>query len=276
MPATTQVAAPAAKFTFEEEQSTGKVVITIYGRKGVGKTSAALGLSGKKYIISFDGKSQRIRETLYKNDPDIVVLDGRKHYLDNTKEQQLKTGVDSIAYVEFLIDEIAAKGDASWIIVDYVPTLAKYAEMKMRKENGLMPGQGTPNRMVWNDRNVTMARLHRKCLAAVKQQAPGKRCGVVYVTYVKQDEQSQKIVDGETLFSMKKPNYTDTIEQETDIVLHADIDDSERGKPSKNILEIESNKTREFGTAEGFATAVNGTIIDLSGGKRLRDLYKDL
>lgn len=258
-------------FTFEEEASSSKIILTIYGDKGVGKTTAVMGLSGKKYFISFDGKTRRIADTLYKNDPDIVVLDGRKYFPNEDRINLPANGEKSVEWIEFLLDEIKSKGDAQWVVFDYLPTLAKICEMKMRKLHNLAASQGTSNRSVWEDRNIFIRRIHRKALEAVNPKLADKRCGVVYVTYVKTE--SVEVKDGETLHSIKKPNYTDAIEQETDIVLHARAEFDARSKSMLNQLFMESNKMVELSGVQrdGLSAIKNGTLIDLSNGKKLRD-----
>lgn len=271
------------KFTFEEDATMTGVIVTIYGGKGVGKTTAALSLSGKKYIISLDGKTQRIKETLYRDDDSVVVLDGRKHYDDSNLPKMPAAGKMSCAYIEFLLDTIKQKGDAQWIMFDYLPKLAEMAEMKMRHDHSLGATQGFAERSWWKERNATMRGFLRRAIDSLAQPLKDRRTGVVYITYI--DNNAYKNLNPETdpLVSLKKPNYTDVVEQETDIVLFAaqipnsDANDDNSLPRFKNVLEVESNKVWEPTPAPGTSAALrNGDILDLSGGRKLRDLVKDL
>ena len=62
------------KLIFMEEQDT-KMVFCIHGQKGQGKTAVALGYPGKNYVLSFDRKTQRIKQYMYESSGDIVVID---------------------------------------------------------------------------------------------------------------------------------------------------------------------------------------------------------
>ncbi len=282
-PATVVVVSPqpsnAQGFSFEEAVSTGKDIVTVYGPKGAGKTTGILGLSGKKYIISFDGKTQRIKDTIYQHDANVVVLDGRAYFPDMDKKTLPAEGDKTIAYLEYLIDQIKERGDAQWIIFDYVPKLSKIAEMKMRKDNNLGATEGFANRSLWEDRNIIMRKLMRRALGAVGKRIPDRRCGIAFVTYIQMENTS--VVDGETLASMKKPKYNDAIEAETDITLYAYTEKDKKDGKVHNFFEVESNKCwlpvslRPAGY-KGLGIVENGTILDLSGARKLSDLIADL
>jgi len=258
----TTVSVPAKPvFTWEEEGASSlKSVITVYGAKGVGKTSTVLGLSGRIYVLSFDGKTKRVHEGMYGGDPRITVLDARK-YWEEAKEKMTAAGEKSVAWIDFLLEDIKRRGDAQWIVWDYWPTAAKMAEMAMRKMHGVQPGQGISNRGAWEDRNIILRRWHRKSLDAVTGPQKDKHCGTVFVTYIKSDPVVVK--DGETWESMKKPNYQDIIEQETDIVARMDMESDE--KATKHIITFESNKLYSPSAKTGIGSVKNGQGFDLAG-----------
>lgn len=262
----------ATSYTWEEAPSHGKVVLTAYGPKGSGKTTAAMGLSGKRYLICFDDKAKRVHESQYAAEKDIVVLDGTKYYSEQ-KDELTAAGQASVDWVFFLLEEIQKKNDASWVIFDFVPKWAEMCEMAMRHQNKIGPTQGIVVRTIWKERQLMMRRAHSMALDAVAQRTPGKRCGVVYTTYVKQE--TLAVHDGETLESMRKPNYQDIVEQETDVVLYVTKPRAKDGG-FQHLVTVESNKFHVKGSQDGLASAVDGEVLDLSGGVRLAQLLNDL
>src|SRR3990167_2353216 len=149
-----------SSFVYEEEQTQDpRLILTVYGDKGVGKTTFALGVQGKKYVISMDGKSLRIKQEVYGSDPNIVVLDGIKH-LSHDQAKFVESGKRTFDYVMFLVSEIGKKGDADWIMFDGAETVEEACEMVMRYDNKLGPFEGFANFNLWKTRKLLLRMLH--------------------------------------------------------------------------------------------------------------------
>jgi len=235
-------------FKYEEESIAGKLVYTYYGFKGVGKTTAAFHHEGNLLCLSLDRKAQRIKKTLFKDDPRIHVFDAIK-YWSHEKDKLTESSNKTYDYIKFILNTSKDK-DIDWIIFDCAGTLAYICEQKMRYDNNLKPFQGFPNLNLWKDRNLNLRALHNIAINLAKK-------GVIYTTFTTKDD----IVVKGTLMTRKDiPRWNDAIMEETDFVVKLY---QERNKEDilTNFAEITTSKDDSMHkTAEK---------IDISGNKSI-------
>jgi len=232
-------------FTYQEEESTEeKVVLSVVGDKGSGKTSLSMSLPGNIYCISLDKKSQSIKSGVYQNDPRIHVIDGLRYFIEE-KEKLVDSGAKTYEYILYLIQEIKNKGDCDWLIIDGLKRFSHMAELAMRKKNNIKAFEGFKNRTLWKERNLFLRRFHRQALEIANQ-------GVVYTTYFR----LQEITDSKGEMRTEKiPNYTDIIMEETDIVIYTTS--SRLGSKRVYLAECDSSKRPDLITS--------GKVYDITG-----------
>lgn len=238
-------------FKFEEAINENKIVVTIWGEKGSGKSSTALGLSGLKCALSFDYKTQTIKENFYKNDDSVKVYDAVAYFTKDL-DFYLESSEVTLDYVMFLLDNIK-KMNPDWVIIDGLEIVTNVAEMVMRKRHGLRPYQGIANMSVWRERRQILDAIHRKAMGCVKK-------GVVYTTYF---EDKKVIEDGAIITSRQVPKWVDTVLYVTDVILHVETE-VKKGEP-KTYVKVNSSKVPGF--------LKTGEIIDITG-KKLSDITK--
>ena len=221
-------------FKLDEAEDTSKVIFTIYGEKGEGKTTMALSFPGKIACLSFDRKSSIIKKDTYKNDSRIKVYDMIK-YLDEDPNFYTKSALITYKYCQFVLEELAkGKSKPDWIVIDGLEIFSKIGEMVMRYNNNLKPFQGVINRNIWKERQLIMRKIHNRSRdVAIK--------GVVYTTYTQYDE---IVEEGTIKTKAKVPKWTDVILWETDIVIYAYAKQDEKGK--KFFINCVSSKMNDI------------------------------
>lgn len=256
----------------EEDQGSGATVLTFYGKKGDGKTTTALGLSGKKYVLSFDGKTQRVKKNQYNNSPDIVVIDAMKHF-DETLSKMPASGQRTYEYVLDQLDRIAKRGDAQWVGIDYYPRMVKAFEMAMRYNNNLAAKAAFSNRSLWEERNAMLYKVHELAVKAAGPRVPGKLWGLFYVSYIGEEVLEKR--EGETYASKRKPKYAGYAEEKTDTIFYVEQSTTKDGKV-EHLLHVETNKCHSKDAQGGLASVRSGEVIDLSDGVRINQVLPDL
>lgn len=226
----------AFDFEYEPETASGKEGIVFFGQKGTGKTSAAFLMDGSKTVLSFDGKSLRVKELMRPDDKNITVFDTRK-YISHWKNQMTEGGKKTIEYVLFLLHETEKRGGCDWVIIDGLEMLIESAEMAMRFDHKLGPFDGV-NMSYWKDRKMNIRAIHDAAFACAKK-------GVIWTSYIDKDE----IVNNATLVSKKEvPKWMDIVMYETDAVVKTQIDTI--GGKEKFRLYVISSKIRRFKTGQ--------------------------
>ena len=235
-----------------------KPIFFFYGAKGVGKTTAALSTYGTIDCISYDGMSMDIKMQLIKNNKenndrikvfDIGVIELLNEDEITNSEAVLEHGVRGYDYTKAIISE----STADWIIFDGVDYLVNYAEMKMRKENNILPYEGFKNLNYWKYRT----QLLRSILTLAAQKA---NCGVILVGW---EEISQYDEEGKTK-NVKAPRWTDIFKTASSIVVHI----SQYNIPSKqqhlHYAFIDSSKNEDlFKTAERIDISDRKSLINI-------------
>jgi len=241
---------PDVKVEFEklEPRRMPKVVITIYGDKGEGKTWLALTLPGDKLLIDFDGKGKPVAEYLYdwhvnKMGMKLWVVNGLKYDSAEIEEQPI-TGMKSYQHLKMVLDSMRESGQmVDWVIFDNTDKYHELLERAMRYTFGIGPYEGIANRNVWKLRKAFLRELHYKALQIARK-------GIVYTCY----PETQEIIEGGDILAKKqKPKWLDIVLYETDIVVRV------RAKSNHKEFEavIESSKVPRF--LEG------GQVLDVTG-----------
>lgn len=221
-----------------------KIIITVGGEKGHGKTSVAMGLPGRIYTICMDGKAFRVWESKYKFDKRITVLDGKKFIKHKKLERHTADCEKTYRWIMYLLEQIRKRGDADWIYFDASDRLLKIVEMKMRHKERLSPFQGVTNRGAWNLRNFDSRQIHDTSLDIA-------RYGLLYTTFreIVEVEEEGKVT------TKYKPSWTKVIKEETDIYMESieDLKRTKKGLQAKfKILVVSSKYPQLLKTGEQF------------------------
>jgi len=223
-------------FKFQEiTNDETKLVVTIAGDKGTGKTTLALGQEGEIYAFCFDHKTNSIKKGMYDNDKRIHVIDAVQ-FLIEKKGQYQDSAEKCFDYVMWCLSELERQGGCDWVVFDGLKILGQISEQKMRKEFKFeeFKAFGKENAGPWRRRNQMLRELHRTALRCSKK-------GVIYTCYFLINEITG--IDG-SVRTEKIPHYSDVILQETDIVLFAKSDRIEGKKMF--FLECDSSKRPEI------------------------------
>lgn len=227
------------KFVYEEvKEEKGKDIFCVFGTKGSGKTSLAMGFSGKKYVISMDRKSMRVKEGVYNNNENIIVINGVK-YLSHKKGDYLKSAVVTFDYLLFLLDEIKNKGDCDYLILDGMEIVIEICEMKMRCDNQIEYKGGIANLGVWKDRKLNIRAIHDSAVNCAK-------AGVIYTTYIDKDE---IIEEGTVIRKKDAPKWTDVLMYEIDTVFKCEIIITKTGS-AQFMVKVWTSKIKDYKTGD--------------------------
>jgi len=237
------------KYKFEEETDSPKLVVTISGLKGTGKTTFMFSpttFEGKHYCLSFDHKSLRIKKNLYNDAEHIVVIDGEKYYVRST-EEMVPSSTKNYEYLIAMLDHIQGFGDADWIEYDCLERLHEICEMVMRDGHNLKPFAGFSEKIWWKERRILIGNLHRKALAIAKK-------GVIYTTFL--DYKDNLLIDDEFENVLATPRYFDMIRDETDVIFRTHTKYDKGTKELRFYARVESSKVPKFRT---------GKLVDVTG-----------
>lgn len=240
------------EFDFNEEENSQKLIYTIFGDKGSGKTTSALSFDGRIVAISFDHKTVTIKNNFYNNEKPIKVYDGVRYY-EKTPDKILKTAKITYEYVTQILQKFVnapEENKPDWILIDGLEIINSVCEMAMRNDRGYKPFAGISNMNDWKYRNIMMDQIHNYSYNACKK-------GVIYTTYSKIE--NLEVENGEIVLSKEIPKWFGNVMLETDIVLKTFI---RQGKDGQQIymVDVKSSKyddlmqsgKKYFVTKEGF------------------------
>lgn len=245
-----QPVAPATKpaFSFEQDTVPAKLVFTIYGKKGVGKTMTSITFPGTISALSFDKKTTLAKKQLTEADADnrVKVYDAIKYYTKDSGEV-LNSAVKSLEWIKFLLEKIKTEDKPDWVLIDGIEVLNDIAEFVMRKENALKPYSGVANLTLWKIRKAITDKIHEMAFSAAKR-------GVIYTAYTALDE----LVEDGTLISKKEsPKYIGNVMMQTDIVMKIESSFDVKNRQYKVMMTCESSKAN--------SVIKTGTVLDITG-----------
>lgn len=221
-------------FDFSEEELTDKLVYTIYGEKGSGKSTSSLSFDGKIVCLSFDHKSITIKDEFFK-ERKIKVFDGVRYY-EKSPKTQTKSAYKTFHYLQDLLNKfVNSENKPDWIVIDGLEVLNVICEMAMRYDRQYKPYQGISNLNDWKYRNDMLNQLH---LLSVK----GSNKGVIYTTYTKIQETME---DGVVIEKKEIPKWFGNVLMETDIVLKTVVSSDNKGNPTYKVW-VNSSKRNEI------------------------------
>lgn len=266
---TTQTSPVAAKETTTwkdsdfAEETIGKIVVVIHGDKGVGKTSLAFNFPGRVLCLSFDHKSQVVKETTFANDPRIRVINAVKFYADGQPEDITKSANTTIAFIEEVLRRAVNEFQPHFVVIDGAEILEQICEMKMRFIHNLGPSQGFAERNWWKDRRFILRGIHRAALDAAS-------LGLIYTTYT---DRRDIIIDGSVKTTEKSPRWIDVLVTESDIVIEALSEYNSVVKQYSHYAHINTSKFSKRPGEPGYSPLFDilhtGDTIDVSNGKPL-------
>lgn len=248
------------KSEFNEDNTPQRIVITIMGDKGVGKTFSALGFvrstSNKTCLaISYDNKTKRVRDEMYDKDLRIHVLNGNKYLNDAQQDQITESSAVCLNYVQQALRWAEVELRPDWVMHDCCDGLEYLCEMKMRYNHGLDMAQGFKTLTWWKERKANIRAVHRASLTAA-------RVGVIYTVYTELENiVDQYGVTAEREGKEKVPRWIDVVMTETDIAIEIVQRYNSTLRRMTHQAIIRSNKL-----SKTFPEIKTGTIIDVSNG----------
>lgn len=240
-------------------------VITFYGHKGCGKTTALLSVLDKKnkvLLISFDGMSRIIAKNFFPELTNIEVYDAIKfpRIVIDEKNDGTYVPYESIqnAYknCQLLLERLKAvkKGDYDIIIFDGLNIAEKLAEGYMRYQKNLKFDEAFADFNNWKIRNAYISSLFWTGITKANN-------AVFYTLYPVEDVRKKK--DGQVIDSESIPKYSEEVMYMTSIVIRIDRRDvpSQNGSQKRYFATIESSKIK---------SVPSGKVIDITN-KKLSD-----
>lgn len=190
-----------------------KLIATIVGEKGDGKTTIAMTFPGKIFALSYDHKTERVAKQFVrlglKKQEDIHVANPMKYRFGFVDDQCAAGYLNTLEAVKILGNIEPGKWD--FILFDGTEIMIKQAEMKMRYENNIPPNAGIANRSLWNDRRMTLQRLYDMAHKIAN-------VGVIFTAYWDYADDSD---DNGKEAKKKNPKWTDVVKHETDLLIEA-------------------------------------------------------
>lgn len=244
---------PEIEFDLSPARALVKHVIMIYGNKGEGKTSLGLSFPASHVALSFDQKTESVRQSSKYKD-DILVFDGTRYLDKSSPDEWLESSDRTWRYINKLLDSIPdidegketsapslvikqegdyreyIKGNPDWFTVDAGEVFETIAEMVMRSRNGIMAFEGFANKNLWKERRMYIDQLLRKCIRKSKK-------GVLWTSYVQKDE---IVENGEFVAKKDIPKYIDAVLRETDVVIRVERTTGRNGQ--QFFATVESSK----------------------------------
>lgn len=223
-----------------------KIVFSIYGKKGEGKTYAGLSVikpNESALILSFDGMSELIQKQFFSNvNAEIynVIKEPLDIFTDDMNEP-VKTSVEAGArntneLLKYLKSLQAQKKQYDWVVVDGYNIANILGELVMRNIYHLNAHQGVANMNAWKIRNSFLNAL----LDTAKSLS---KIGVIYTLY---STTVDDIVDGIVVNRKSIPNYIGDIMYQTHVVIHIYQKLDKKDGSVRYSAEIETSKFKSI------------------------------
>jgi len=211
----------------DDDPMLSKVVTTVYGAKGSGKTTfvlqSALYLPRDHVIlaISFDGQTMPIKQALSRQHGNqvgnrIIVKSGVADYPRVTpKDWQVKSfeSVKKVLGLLKKVSQLPEKKRPYIVLLDGMEILSKMCEQVMRYKYGLDAFSGFGERTRWHYRTFLMDAVHDHALQATRRH-------LVYTTYPTIVDKTTK--NGEVIDREESPRWLGNMEKKTDTVIRTD------------------------------------------------------
>jgi hypothetical protein len=242
----------------DSKKFNSKLLMLYFGDKGVGKTTTFL-LSpptGKKVVLSFDGRTHIIKNALVDagliKDEDVTIFNILDDFIDSP-EQAKETGFLAYEYLIYVLEnEIKDKG-YDFIIFDGLDYYNRVAEMRMRFIKKC-PAFGPIDLNFWKLRTSYIMTTHRLAVKYAEK-------GVIYsANYDDFNEYSFKDKNDE-IIEKRAPKYMDLVKKEIDYLVENEMVVLKNKEESLVRATIVSSKNDSF--------LRTGKVVNLSGHKSL-------
>lgn len=213
--------APKPKYDYTPEKSNRKIVVTVFADKNEGKSYLALSFGNrgnpkdKIFAISFDHKTQPVKDLVFPDLDNVVVHDGTKYYDRSSSKAWLDSSVDSLEYIYSLIQDECGRLKPDWILFDAMETFYTMTEMAMRCNHNLQPYEGIQNRNIWKQRRMFLQHAHDLALRYAEK-------GIIYTTY---STMKGRIIDadGQLVDAKEVPKWYGVMLLESDAVIRTNV-----------------------------------------------------
>lgn len=238
------------KLILEEDTGTPipKLVITIYGEKGTGKTTTAMSFREKVAVFSFDDKSTVVKVNMFKNDPRIKVFSPMR-YWDRTDKDKIPENAKKVwDSINATLEWLGKNWKPDWIVIDAAEEFERLVEQVMRYEYGIGPYEGIANWNVWKYRRDMVIGFISKALLYANR-------GIIFTTY---PEYSEHISQGEVVSRKAVPKWADYLQLLTDVVIYTFIDE----RTNEYKVKIITSKVDNILPSGKTVTVTNTTLWD--------------
>jgi len=240
-------------------------IVTIYGEKGVGKTTTAMSFPGKKVVLSFDKKAIRVKNECYNNSKNILIYDPYKYPLSSTNDEQyMNNACNDYDYVIRMIEAVGQKEHPEVLIIDGLEKMSEIIEMKMRKHINIKPFQGIPKDLsigAWKYRKLLIRELHERAMDA----------GCKWLIYTTHSDIYEEIKDGIVITRVQRPKWFDAIMEETDVMIFIYEDKDKDRNITKRFAYIQSSKLPKT-FKDGITIDITVTDFDKMPERRIYDV----
>lgn len=227
-----------------------KKVMTFYGRKGEGKTTALLSLIDKKdkvLLISFDGMSGIIQRNFFPElNVDIYDAYEKPRFVIDEKNDGTLLPIESVENAYYNCQELLKKlkdtkvGQYDIIVFDGLNIGEKLAESFMRFRKGLKFDEAFADFNNWKIRNAVVNSWFWQAVEKANK-------GVIYTLYPVEDIRKKE--KGQTIDSEQIPKYAEDVMYLTSVVIKIErrmIRNQAGNEEKKHYAIVESSKIKDI------------------------------
>lgn len=229
-----------------ELEISNKLVVSVYGDKGTGKSATAYGImepGDSCLVLSFDKKSVSpfFIPAIANMKLDKHIVDPTIYYTKRVDAQWLSSAIRTVAYIDHLL-KYAEDNEIDWIFIDCMEMVKEIAEFSMRAKYKCGVFSGV-QMAYWKERKRIVDNIHETATKLAKK-------GVIYSFYpvnVDVAKRAGEVTDSKTVPDWEGP-WAASIKEGTDIQIHTYV------SPYKNswqfFANIESSKNPFFKQGE--------------------------